>query len=98
MGYRTRYPTGKKKHIFFLNIALVKIQKFIYHRSLRIFLQGSGIFAVPSYTGNLFCETGSELEEAAGYCKSSRCLNRVATAPFELKPGQNDSYGLHLAF
>ena len=30
--------------------------------------------------------------------KSSRCMNRVATAPFELKPGQNDSDGLHLAF
>ena len=30
--------------------------------------------------------------------KSPRCMNRVATAPFELKPGQNDSDGLHLAF
>ena len=31
-------------------------------------------------------------------CKSSRCMNRVATAPFELKPGQNGSDGLHRAF
>ena len=30
--------------------------------------------------------------------KSSRCMNRVATAPFELKPGQNDSDGLQEAF
>ena len=37
-------------------------------------------------------------EKQGRNCKASRCTNRVATAPFELKPGQNDSDGLHLAF
>ncbi len=37
-------------------------------------------------------------EEQGRNCKCSWCMNRVATAPFEPKPGQNESDGLQEAF
>ena len=54
-----------------------------------------------SCTGNIYNYDPALLaqqEEQGRNCKSSRCANRVATAPFDLKPGQNDSDGLQEAF
>ena len=39
-----------------------------------------------------------EQEKQGRNCKSSRCMNRVPTAPFEPKLGQNESDGIREAF